>query len=179
MNRFRQTIVCRLLALSILLGVGAWAMAPLAAAHPQAAAAQLARVHAVGPVEHAIAEALAAAARAPDAREAFRAALLAALDERPGGELLAERIADDASGQLLLDLLVGSLLHSKSSPSPLLMAAAAQSAQAGASGGHQSAAEARGGTLAGAPVAGPAASAVGPRVVVDFRTLSSARALGP
>lgn len=179
MNRFRHNIVCRLLALSVLLGVGAWAMAPLATAHPQAAAAQMARVHAVGPVEQAIAEALAAAARAPDAQVAFRVALLAALDERPGGEVLAERIADDASGQLLMDLLVGSLLHSKSTPSPLLMAAAAQSASAAASGGASSAAALPHTAGPAAAVAAPSEAAVGPRVVVDFRTLSAARALGP
>jgi hypothetical protein len=134
MRPFRHPLLSRLLALLLLAGFGGWVGAPLAAAHPEAKAAQLARVHAAGPVEAAVAEALAAAARADDAPAAFSEALQAALAAQPDGGPLAAYLAEAGSLDALLDLLVGQLLRSMSTPTPLWAAAPASALAASASG---------------------------------------------
>jgi hypothetical protein len=134
MRSFRHPLLSRLLALLLLAGFAGWVGAPLAAAHPEAKAAQLARVHAAGPVEDAVAEALAAAARADDAPAAFSEALQAALAAQPDGGPLAAYLAEAGSLDALLDLLVGQLLRSLSTPTPLWTAAPASVLAASAGG---------------------------------------------
>jgi hypothetical protein len=175
----RHTLPFRLVAALLLGGFGLWVAAPLAVAYPHAAAAQMARAHAVGPVEAAVAEALAAAASAPDDPEAFEHALLAALEAHPEGVALAEYLAGTGAPVALLDLLLGELLRNRGLPAPHLVAAvAAPSAPTGASGDRALATvlphaeQASVGTVS-APVA------VGDVAVVSVRELSAAQPLGP
>lgn len=179
MTCFRHTLLYRLLAVCLLAGFGLWVAAPLAVAHPHTAAAQMARVHAVGPVEAAVAEALSVAAGAPDEPGAFHSALLAALEAHPEGQALAAYIASSDSPDALFDLLLGQLLRSKSLPLPHMAAATTGStAPVGASGDR--------GLLAGTkdfvqgPAALAAARALGAEVVVvPLAVLSAAQPLGP
>lgn len=124
MYLLRRPLLCRLMALWLLVGLGAWVTAPLAAAHPRLAAAQAALSRAGGPAEQALADALAEAARHADAPEAFEAALLAALSAQPDGDALARYVAAAGSPEALLDLLLGQLLRNPTAPGPLLAAAA-------------------------------------------------------
>lgn len=136
MRLLRHPLLRRALALLLLGGLGAWVAAPAAWAHPRAA--QVAQHLAGGPVERALAEALAAAAHAP---ETFGEALHAALAARPDGEALARYLDAAGSPEALLDLLVGQLLRNAALPGPVL----------GASG-----------AVAVVPVASPALRAVPP-----------------
>jgi hypothetical protein len=170
----------RLLAVCLLAGFGLTVAAPLAVAHPHTAAAQMARVHAVGPVEAAVAKALEAAASSPNDAGAFQEALLAALEAHPEGEALAEYLASSEAPDALLDLLLGQLLRSKSLPLPNLvaMAAASSTAPVGASGDRVLLALNTDSEQAkAAGVLGEAATL--DAVIVPLAVLSAAQPLGP
>jgi hypothetical protein len=135
MNRFRRSVYRRLLALVLLVGMGTWLSAPFAAAHPQAAAAQMARAIAGGSLEGAIAEALAIASKHERPSEVFGAALQAALETHPEGKALAEFLAEHESPELVLDLLIGQLLRSQGAHHPLMLVAALTQSVPSATGG--------------------------------------------
>lgn len=121
LRALRSLVLRRVVALALVAGMAGWAAAPVASADP-AQAAQLARAHAAGPIEAALADALDAAVRAPEAADAFAEALLASLDAHPDGEALARFVRDfDGTQSDLLDLLVGHLIQARgvASPHPL------------------------------------------------------------
>lgn len=120
------------MALMALVGIGAWACAPLAAAHPQTAAAQMARALAGSPLEAAVTDALAAVADESGAdTQAFAEALYAALEAQPESDSLQELLKHH-SPESLLELLLGQLMHSYPAPHPVLASAAvAQVASSG------------------------------------------------
>lgn len=179
MNNFRHSYKVRLFALGLLIGLGGWLVAPLAVAHPQVAAAQLARAYAAGPLEAAVAEALSVAARSSDAPGAFEKALHAALEAHPEGQALADLLASGETPATLLDLLVGSLLQSRSATSQLLLAAAAlQQAQNGANGLRGLPAGERSSMLL-VPASEGVQEGAGLAVGVPIEVLSSAQPLGP
>jgi hypothetical protein len=178
MNRFRRSVHRRILALALLVGMGTWVSAPFATAHPQAAAAQMARAIAGGSLEGAIAEALVIASKHERPAEAFGDALQAALEAHPEGKALAEFLAEHYSPELLLDLLVGQLLRSQGAHNPLMLVAAlTHSAPSALSGG--------GAWAPPAPVhrGCAAAAAVQPddrgEPVISIRDLFAAQPLGP
>lgn len=124
MRPLRETALCRLLVGLVLGGMLMWVSAPIAAANPQATAAQTARAYAGAPLERMVAEALVAAANSPDAASAFSSALSAALAAHPDGEALAE-IFGEAAPADLLDMLLGELLRGPASKLPHVAAATA------------------------------------------------------
>jgi len=178
MRLFRLPLLRRALALLLLAGLGGWVGAPLAAAHPAAAAAQLARVHAAGPVEAAVAEALAQAARADDAPAAFREALHAALAAHPDGAPLAAYLAQADGPDALLDLLVGQLLRSLGTPTPYWAAATAPVLPASASGPRGAFASASPKAPRAPESAAPALPVLSPRAI-PLRERSAAQPQGP
>lgn len=134
MQRFRRSVYHRLLALVVLVGLGAWVSAPLAA-NPHMTAASVAKAYAVGPLESVIAEALAVASRADMSAAVFAEALLSALEAHPEGEALRGLLAEGLAPEVLYELLVGKLLRSPAAHGPLLMATVpAQGAPACVSG---------------------------------------------
>jgi hypothetical protein len=178
MRLFRHLLVRRLVALGLLVGLSGWMGAPFATAHPQATAAQLARVHAAGPLEAALADALQAAARAPDALEAFDSSLRAALAVHPDGEALTAYLDEMGSARALLDLLVGQLLRGQSLPSPFMGAALGMVPTTVQSGPRATQIE-RSSSLVATEFGVQALPPEVPLVIVPLRVLSSAQPLGP
>ncbi len=179
MNRFRRSFAARLIALALIAGLGIWASAPLATAHPEVAAANTARTHAAGPLESAIAEALSAAARSHDAVGTFEEVLRGSLEAHPDGAPLVALLERGASPAEMLDLLVGSLWRSVGLPSPALIAAAPTSATSAASPGLRGEVHSFANATLDPALSEPAQWAMAPREAVSLRTISAAQPLGP
>jgi hypothetical protein len=128
MRRLRRSVIHRLLAGFVLGAMALWVGAPLAAAHPQVAAAQAARAQVASELEAAVSEALAVASQAADPGAAFAQALAESLEAHPDAEAILDLLSGDESLAGLLDLLLGKLLRASALNSPLFMAAAPSTA---------------------------------------------------